>query len=365
MKSFTLFTIGFAGVLTFAQTKPLLKLQLTNGLAVERKQQSVEVSAATVAGIKNKAFVVKSNQTEIPYQWLSDGKLLLQADFKPNEKKQITFTEGTPSQNEAKVYGRYVPERYDDFAWENDKIAFRMYGKSLEKVPNQNAWGMDAWSKRTNRLILDEWYKLNNYHKDNGDGLDFFHVGSSLGSGDILPFIGDKFTYLGNYQSYKIMEKGPLRFTFQLEYPEVNVDGYKIAAVKKVSLDAGSQLNKVEVTYTFSGQSTLPVFAGLVHWDGKGEKTVDDTKHIAAYWPEDSKDGIVGTAVIFPGSKVKIQNTLKHLGEKAILKNNQKFTFYSGAVWSKAGLITNNESWVKYLEQFANKSINPVKVTKM
>ena len=33
--------------------------------------------------------------------------------------------------------------------------------------------GMDAWSKRTNRLILDEWYKLNNYHKDNGDGLDF------------------------------------------------------------------------------------------------------------------------------------------------------------------------------------------------
>ncbi len=149
------------------------------------------------------------------------------------KKKQITFTEGTPSQNESKVYGRFVPERYDDFAWENDKIAFRMYGKSLEKVPNQNAWGMDAWSKRTNRLILDEWYKLNNYHKDNGDGLDFFHVGSSLGAGDILPFIGDKFTYLGNYQSYKITEKGPLRFAFQLEYPEVNVDGYRIAAVKK------------------------------------------------------------------------------------------------------------------------------------
>ena len=57
------------------------------------------------------------------------------------------------------------------------------------------------------------------------------------------------------------------------------MDGYKIAAVKKISLDAGSQLNKVEVTYTFSGQSALPVFAGLVHWDGKGEKkTVDDTK---------------------------------------------------------------------------------------
>lgn len=60
MKSFTLLTIGFAGVMTFAQTKPLLKLQLANRLAVERKQQSVEVSAATVAGIKNKIFVVKT-----------------------------------------------------------------------------------------------------------------------------------------------------------------------------------------------------------------------------------------------------------------------------------------------------------------
>ncbi|MHA7610320.1 DUF4861 family protein [Elizabethkingia meningoseptica] len=368
MKSLTLLAFGFVGVLSFAQTKPLLKLQLTNTIPLERKNQSVEIASASVTGLKNKTFIVKNqaDQSEIPYQWLSDGKLLIQADFKPNEHKKIIFTEGTPSKIDAKVYGRFVPERYDDFAWENDKIAFRMYGKSLEKVPNQNAWGMDAWSKRTNRLILDEWYKLNNYHNDNGDGLDFFHVGSSLGAGDVLPFVGDKLTYLGNYQGYKIIDKGPLRFSFQLEYPEMKIDGYnKIAAVKKVSLDTGSQMNKVEVTYTFNGQSTVPVFAGLVHWDGKGEKTIDDAKHIAAYWPEDSKDGIVGTAMIFPGSKGKILNVLKHLGEKFILKNNQPLTFYSGAAWSKAGVIQNNNEWKKYLEQFAYKSGNPVKVTNM
>ena len=27
----------------------------------------------------------------------------------------------------AKVYGRYVPERKDDFAWENEYAAFRLY----------------------------------------------------------------------------------------------------------------------------------------------------------------------------------------------------------------------------------------------
>ena len=32
----------------------------------------------------------------------------------------------------AKVYGRYVPERKDDFAWENEYAAFRMYGPALK-----------------------------------------------------------------------------------------------------------------------------------------------------------------------------------------------------------------------------------------
>ena len=31
-----------------------------------------------------------------------------------------------------KVYGRHVPERKDDFAWENEYAAFRMYGPALK-----------------------------------------------------------------------------------------------------------------------------------------------------------------------------------------------------------------------------------------
>ena len=34
----------------------------------------------------------------------------------------------------------YVPERKDDFAWENDKIAFRAYGKALRKTKGQCLW---------------------------------------------------------------------------------------------------------------------------------------------------------------------------------------------------------------------------------
>lgn len=31
-----------------------------------------------------------------------------------------------------KAYGRFNRERFDDFAWGNDKIAHRTYGKALE-----------------------------------------------------------------------------------------------------------------------------------------------------------------------------------------------------------------------------------------
>jgi len=31
-----------------------------------------------------------------------------------------------------RAYGRSVRERFDDFCWENDRIAHRMYAKALE-----------------------------------------------------------------------------------------------------------------------------------------------------------------------------------------------------------------------------------------
>src|SRR5262249_734363 len=61
-------------------------------------------------------------------------QLVFQADFAPNESKTFTIKPGEPTPYEPKVYGRWVPERFDDFAWENDKIAFRIYGPQLEIV---------------------------------------------------------------------------------------------------------------------------------------------------------------------------------------------------------------------------------------
>jgi hypothetical protein len=62
------------------------------------------------------------------------GELIFQYSFAAGEKKASFTVEKTdtlapvfPSQASA----RYVPERLDDFAWENDKIGHRTYGPAL------------------------------------------------------------------------------------------------------------------------------------------------------------------------------------------------------------------------------------------
>ena len=87
---------------------------------------------------------------------------------------------------EPKVMARYVPERADDFVFENNLIAGRIYGKALEGNPTSP--GIDIWVKKPGRLVANEWYAQaqvdpNYYHHDHGEGKDCYKVGRSLGGG--------------------------------------------------------------------------------------------------------------------------------------------------------------------------------------
>ena len=137
---------------------------------------------------------------EVPYQLERRGEktvqnLLVQVSVGANQSLKLALRKGKPTPVAAKTYARYVPERYDDFAWENDKVAFRIYGAALNGR-SDNAYGSDIWAKRTSQLILNKWYKQNNYHKDNGEGLDYYHVGLTLGAGDMGVFLKDSIQFI-------------------------------------------------------------------------------------------------------------------------------------------------------------------------
>lgn len=264
----------------------------------------------------------------------------------------------------SKAYARYVPERYDDFAWENDVVAFRMYGKALEGRPD-DAQGLDIWSKRTTDLIVDKWYAHGDYHTDHGEGMDYYSVGQTLGAGDIAPFVDGRVVYSKHYRTYNVLDNGPLRTTFRLGYEPWEVNGKTVSVSKSYSLDAGSQLNKVTVTYTIDGDGTLPVTIGVARRKGEGELFNEQQRGIFGYWePEQGTSGITGIGVLLADGTFEGQEALPEQYLLRLTASDAKpITYYNGGAWNKAGRFTSAAAWFGYLEAFKEHLASPLQVT--
>lgn len=347
---------------------------ISNNTGISREEEVIEIPYAQFAGRfgkqLKKAFkvidVVKG--TEIPYQVTYEGtkepkKILLQVTLPAASAIRAGVEEGTPAPVKAQAYGRYVPERKDDYAWENNRMAYRMYGKALEQVPKEMAYGIDVWAKRTTEMVIDTWYKLDNYHHDNGQGLDFYSVGLTLGAGDTAPYGKDTIYYPKNYRQWKTLDNGPLRTSFALTYDSWQVGNIAVAVTKTITLDAGSQLNRMDMEYKFKG-STLPVVTGIVKRKEPGAVLLDEKNGVMGYWePMHGEDGTIGTACVFPDEASGLQTNRVHLLRESIADNGKPYTYYFGAAWSKGGHIPSAEAWFSYLENFSQKIRQPLTIT--
>ena len=369
-----LIIIGSICVFTgLAQVDNKITISVINKSSIPFKQHVISIPWTDIVtkypSIDTAFFTVINGATkkEIPFQLEYGGQpgiqnLLIQTDVAGNSSVKIFLQNGKPSPAKPKTYCRYVPERKDDFAWENDKIAFRMYGSALEGT-KENAFGIDVWVKRTDRLILNERYKKADYHVDHGDGLDYYHVGLSLGAGNIAPYINDSIWYSKNYRLWKVLDNGPLRSTFQLDFDEWGVAGRKVKMTKTVSLDAGSQLSRIEVSYSYSNNDSLPVVVGIIKRKEPGTVMLDEQNSIMGYWePKHGKDGTTGTGTILlnPVLKMKVNN--EHLLSLSTAVRNQSFVYYTGAAWDKAGVIKNARDWFLYLQTFQQQLQQPLLV---
>lgn len=365
-----------ASIIFLAETKGFgqATIVITNPSAFERNEEVVAIPWADVISaypdIDTTAFLVMNIVTikQLPYQLEYRGtkkvqNLLLLVSMPAKSKMVLQIKKGKPAIFLAKTYCRYVPERKEDFAWENDKIAFRMYGKALEST-NENAYGMDVWVKRTDLLILNERYNRGEYHIDHGDGLDYYHVGFSLGAGDTDPFVNDSIWYSKNYRAWKVFDNGPLRSTFQLEYDAWNVAGQEVRVTKTISLDAGSQLSRVEDNYYFTKTQMLPVVTGIVKRLEAGAEFFDERNGVMGYWePKHGEDGTTGVGSVFAGKLQQMMMKKEHLLTESIVKSGQPLIYYTGAAWDKAGTITSSVKWFNYLQIFRQKLEQPLVIS--
>lgn len=353
-----------------AQEKALARIRIKNTSTIERRDEVVEVKFSELSpNLNDRSFrlVEAISRKEVPYQLEYRGavkplNLLLQISrLTPGQEIIFELIDGKPSATAAKTFARYVPERKDDFAWENDRIAFRMYGKALETAAD-NAFGTDIWSKRTDKLVLNKWYKAGDYHTDNGEGMDYYQVGLTLGAGDIAPYLLDTIRYSKNYHHYKILDNGPLRSTFQLGYDSWKAGELDISATKTISINAGSQMNRIEVNYLIKGSGSTDVVTGIVKRKTPASILLDEKNGIMGYWePEVQGKGIMGIGIITNDSKdMKLANG--HLLSLSTIKNNIPFIYYNGGAWNRAGKITTSLEWFNYLAGYRYCLDNPLNV---
>jgi len=378
-KMLILLSLLFGTVLMVsAQTNAAeVSITISNSLDIERTDELVAISWTSILSkypsidtVNLKVLNASTNQ-EVPFQLEHLGQraiqnLLLQVSVAAKASIKLSVVTGKPRPIVNKTYGRYVPERYDDFAWENDKVAYRMYGKALE-TRSDNAFGIDVWVKRSNKLVINDWYRTADYHKDHGEGMDYYRVGLTLGAGDIAPYIMDSVYYSKNYHNWKVLDNGPLRTSFQLGYDAWDVAGKSVTVVKTISLDAGSRFNKIKAVYSYNDEGDLPVVIGIVKRNEPGVMMMDEQQGIMGYWePEHGADGITGVATIYPSESVKMNIDKVHLLTHASVKSNDPLVYYNGSVWSKANDAstgTSAEQWFTYLNLFNQKLKQPLKVT--
>jgi len=371
----TVFSL-FASLLFVSGVLAQHSIVVLNSSGFDRKGEMVEVNLSSLkVSFGTKSYVLKNKQNkEVAYQLIYNGNkkpvsLIFQANVKAKSSSVYSLTTGKPAVVKPKTFARFVPERKDDFAWENDIAAYRMYGPALANENPSN--GVDFWGKCTNVLIVDEFYngdlkKGISYHVDHGQGLDFYKVGHTLGCGGIAPYSDGKLWVGDHFSSYKIIEVGPLRSVFTLIYDSVKVGNVYYKEELTITTNAGSMLNKGVVKFTGPSRK-MKLAAGIYLHDGKGvlqQNTANGTSGFAEEAVSDAKvpSGRNYVGVFIPGKADKAFKDSDHALITAAYKVGDTFTYYFGGGWSK-WMYPTDKDWFKSLTQFSAASKNPLKVT--
>ena len=358
-----------------------LTVTAVNKLKIARQGETIELKAETLAPLAEKDLTkihvrdsagkeVLAQAVDTDYDdYHKPDLLIFQSDFGPNETKTFTLLAGPKreySKEDFRAYGRFVRERFDDFAWENDRVAHRTYGKALITWKGEplTSSAIDIWSKRTSKLVINDWYMVDNYHADHGEGVDAYSAGPTRGCGGSGIWSNGQLYIPTNFVDSRVLTNGPIRVMFELVYEPFEVNGVKVSQVLRVSLDAGSQLNRFHVSSQApAGSESLALAVGLKKVKEEQKEFNQSRGWLTIWEPVEKNLGMQGLAVVVDPSTVdKLgEDKLNHL---VILKPGvaTPITYWAGFAWDRAGQITSAESWESYVDQFAERLRSPIEV---
>jgi hypothetical protein len=374
---------GWAATSGFADDAMTVTVANDSGLA--RPSETIDVPWSEIiqrlpGALPDHLKVEDAAGTQLPTQYTNfhpDNRkglyddFLFQHDFAAGEKSASFRVEKTADPVPPfpmKTFARYVPERFDDFAWENDRIAHRIYGPGLES-PDAGSFkmvssGVDVWSKRVRYPIVDRWYlkSHDNYHKDTGEGLDMYETGRSRGCGGTGVWDGTTLFVSHNWKTWKILANGPVRTVFELTYAPWDAGGFRVAETKRFTVDAGHNLDRIESTFVFSGRPEITVGLGLgKHPQAATELTQNAKNGWLTVWEKYVADGQLGCAVLLdPGTAAAFAQDKTNYLMLAKAKSGQPLGYYAGAGWDRSGDFSSKDNWNAYVAALAARLRAPV-----
>ncbi len=365
----------------------LIEVEVKNNLEFNRKE-IVAIQRNKLSGFlktsseKDIRIQVKGSKEYLRTQWIdydNDGKgdeLLFEVDIKANSVASFAIVSDTVKVPESKIitYSRFVPERIDDYAWENNKVAFRAYGPVAQQLVEEGkeggtlSSGIDLWLKKVDYSIIDNWYKKNvespgYYHIEHGEGYDPYHVGASRGTGGAGIWVNDSLEVAKNYSSYKTIATGPLRTVFELTYAPWS--SYGIQETKRISLDLDSNFSKFEVS--FRSDKKIPNYTlGITLHEKKGEININKTKGWFRHW-EAIDNAFVGEGIVINPSIIDtaFANDSKTPDQSNLLivtNPEVKLTYYAGFAWTGSKQISDVTQWDEMLDKQAKIIANPLQL---
>jgi len=409
MKNFFILSILF---LVFQDLAGQVQVIVRNPSRVQR-QELVEVDAQKVYMQldihQGQPFVVSQvvaknedgseKLREVDFQVTYDQKILIDASVQPNQVTEYVIKRGVPRRMQdyktlpqrttaggwgvGRVWteGHLYPDRLDDIAWENDRGAYRVYGPAFQQSGSVG-YGPDVWVKNTPELDVEKRFRMdidikptqkqlidagyieeatqlvddNSFHVDHGSGNDCYAVGGTLGCGAPAILGRDSKVYFPYaWQEYEILDNGPLRFTVSLVFGDTLIEGQRLQEHRIISLDKGSNFNRIEVWYEdlpvssphSKGPRTLNICAGFpLHTPN--EPTVVLGKDFVQY--ADPTDNPQSNAFelyigcLFPQGNVTTKVDFGHAIGFRTLQIDEHWTYYAGSAWSKYD-VRNQMEW--------------------
>jgi pectinesterase len=379
--AFTIVALALAGA-AGAQT-PSLRVTVRSDLDAARPEEAVEIGAAALTALAGPADLAKvrvhdEQGRELVAQAVDlDGdaafeQLVFLADFAPRQSRTFVLSLGERrvwKREDFRVYGRFVRERHDDFAWENDRMAHRMYGGALETwdLEPLTGSGVDVWAKRTRRLVLNDWYMTDAYHQDHGEGADFYSAGRTRGCGGSGIWRDGRLWVSRNFRKSRVLAAGPIRLVFELDYEPFDTGGASVAETKRVTVDAGRNLDRFESRYRpyrrpGQGEPEITWAAGIKKHPASVSR-FEKAQGTLRTWEPIEKNGSFGCAVVMAPSQLQesVEADGNHLAV-ARTATAQPAVYHAGFGWDRSGDFADLAAWDRYVEDFARRVASPLRV---